>query len=196
MAMTGYLAVDGIKGSARPSHAKGKSTVIAVAHDIDTGPDGKSRHRPFVVTKEIDAASPGLHKAQAEGRALNSVGIDFWRMPPAGGPEENYYSVVLSKAKVVSIRTVMANSRAADSAQMPDVEEVGFSYESINWNFKGKNDAGGTASENEVGVNPAPDRLEEMARTVLVDAATKLGEAVKAAAATAVKGAATPPPTP
>jgi type VI secretion system secreted protein Hcp len=194
--MTGYLSVDGIKGSARPKHAQGKSTAIAVSHDVETGPDGKPRHRPFVVTKEIDAASPGLHKAQAEGRSLGSVSVEFWRMPPAGGQDENYYTITMSNAKVVSIRTVMANSRAAESAQQPDVEEVGFSYESIDWSFKSKNDAGGTSSEREVGVNPAPDKLEEMARSVLTDAAKKLGETLKAAAVGAAKEATAPPPPP
>lgn len=98
----------------------------------------------------------------------------------------------MSKAKVATIRTAMSNSTAAETAQAPDFEEVGFSYESINWNFKAKTDAGGASSESETQVNPAPDKLEDMARKIVVDAAKELGDtirkAIRSAAADIAKG--------
>ncbi len=198
MANNAFLTVAGLKGSARQTHVKDKSVVNGFEHtiesnrDAETGqPKGKPRHRGMVVTKEIDLASPGLHKGHADGTEYSSVSVEFWRMPPAGGQEENYYSIVLSKAKVASIRTVMLHNRLEGNALIAEYEEVSFTYESINWKFKTKD--GGADSQSETQCNPAPDKLEEMAKTTLMDAATALGEKLKEGAKAMVTEGATPP---
>jgi type VI secretion system secreted protein Hcp len=185
MAMNAFLRVQGLRGSARQKHTLDRSNVWAFEHDIEsernpeTGePAGRRRHRLFTVTKEIDAMSPGLHDLHAKGKVIGSVGLEFWRMPPAGGDEEGYYEMVLSNAKVARVRTFMLNNRIQEQSLIPEYEEVSFTYEGISFNYKPGKDAVGKTTSSEVPCNPAPDKQEEMARNAVVGGAQELSKRI------------------
>lgn len=143
MALNAFLVVDGIKGSARQKGREGKVTVIGVDHEIKASPDPKSGFPKdvipgaLVVTKEIDLASASLHKVLQEKTTLRDVKLEFWRMPPAGGPEENHFIMVLTDAQVASIRTVMLFNKKQDNSLLPEHELVTFTYKAIGFTYKG-----------------------------------------------------------
>src|ERR1044072_110634 len=95
MALNAYLTLKGakqgdIKGSVTQKGREGKIAVIAVSHEIvsprDSAsglPTGKRQHKPPVVTKELDKASPPRHPGLASNESLTSVRLDFFS-PKAG----------------------------------------------------------------------------------------------------------------
>jgi len=196
MAMNAFLSVNGLKGSAR-GQGKNKSNVfgfemnIESNRDTETGlPDGKRRHRSLTVTKEIDLASPGLHKlhfSTGKNSVSSSASIEFWRVPPGGGQEEVYYSITMSNVRVAQIRTLMLMNKIDGNNLIPEYEEVSFIYESIMFKFQTKGqEAAQTDSASETEVNPAPDKIDELARKTVMDAAsdlaTRLGQTLMTAA--------------
>src|SRR3954449_3069643 len=104
-------------------------------------PTGGTKHQYFVVTKEADLATPKLHAAMESKKPVAElVVLNFWRVPPWGGTEENHYSVSLEKPCVASIRLVMPDPRIPANTPVPEYEEVAFSYHNIgfSWHSGGK----------------------------------------------------------
>src|SRR5262249_52885791 len=61
---------------------------------------GDATHKPLVVTKDLDQSSPLLHGAMGlkdskSATVFPEVTIEFWRMPPSGGIEENHFTITL-----------------------------------------------------------------------------------------------------
>lgn len=145
-----------IKGSALQKTRAGKISVIAFDHVVHTErqtgggllpggkpgqPENKRRHHSFTITKEFDHASPLLHKAHATGEVFSTWELHCWRVPPAGGgprgvTEENHYTIFLGGARVAAIRSIMGNIRTPAFAQIPEYEEVEFTYERIGYLWK------------------------------------------------------------
>jgi len=185
MAMNAFLSVNGLKGSAR-GQGKNKSNVIGFEMNVESNrdtttglPAGNRRHRSLTVTKEIDNASPGLHKlhfSTGKSSVSGSASIEFWRVPPAGGQEEMYYQITMSNVRVAQIRTIMLMNKIDGNSLVPEYEEVSFTYESINFSYKAKGDPAGNDSSSETEVNPAPDKIEELARKTVMDAARDLAK--------------------
>src|SRR5687768_1895729 len=118
MALDAFLTVPGLRGSARQKTREGKSHVVSASHHIEQT-DAGLVHRPFTVRKPLDAMSPGLAAALAEGKAISGVvTIEHWRMPPGGGQEENYYTVYLQGAKVVGIKLTMPYTKMEATSQL------------------------------------------------------------------------------
>ena len=139
MPLDGFLTVPGLKGSARQKGREGKSHVVSAAHNIEQTENGIV-HRPFLVRKPLDHMSPGLAAAMLEGKELAMVTVEHWRLPPAGGQEENYYTVFLGKAKVVGIKQSMPYTKTEGTSQLAEYEEVLFTYQNISWRYKGTPD--------------------------------------------------------
>ena len=144
MAMYCFMQIPGIKGSARQSNAKEMMKVNAVNHEVtaDIGfldglPTGKIAHKHMVVTKDVDAGSPELYKAMRAKDPIKSVDLFFWRMPPAGGVEENHYTVTLMDATIISIRLDTSSGNP-----IPEQEHVTFIYKAIAWKWSGTNHDG------------------------------------------------------
>jgi type VI secretion system Hcp family effector len=152
MGMNAFLTLPGIKGSARQKHVLGKIVVAGV--DAQVGAElnwktgrpekGKNKHRPMVITKDIDLASPALHTALDKGTRFDVVTLELWRMPPSGGTEENYYTIVMNGVQVVGIKTIMVNNRRPENQLIPEQEEVSLSYETIIYGFKSGGKPDGT----------------------------------------------------
>ena len=155
MALNSYLQLKGekqgdIKGSVTQKGRAGKIMVIAFNHEVQSPRDvatgqatGKRMHKPFVITKEIDKSSPLLYTALA-----NNENIISWELQcfaaKSTGVEVNHYTVRLTNAKIVDIRSIMLNNKVPENIKMPLMEEVGFVYEKIEWTWV---DGGITATD-------------------------------------------------
>jgi type VI secretion system Hcp family effector len=143
VALNAFLNFEGkIKGSARQKGREGKVTVIGFQHRIGAIPDSNGfptkENTPgaVIVTKEFDLASPKLHEALQNGTKFGDVKIEFWRMPPTGGQEENYYTIVLSDAQIASIQSAMLLNKIQENSLIPEHEQVAISYKGISFTFK------------------------------------------------------------
>ena len=143
MGMNAFLSLPPIKGSARMEHSLGKIVVNGVTAEVRaelnwrTGrPEkDKNKHKPLVITKDVDLASPALQAALLSGASFNFATLEFWRTPPGGGSDQNYYSIVMSGVQVIGIRLLMPNNRFASNEQLPEQEEISLSYTSITYTF-------------------------------------------------------------
>jgi type VI secretion system secreted protein Hcp len=160
--LNAYLTVKGqkqgdIKGSVVQKGRENSIMVIAVSHEVVSPrdaasglPTGKRQHKPFVITKEVDRASPQLYTALANNENLTRVELRFW-MPSGTGAEIQYFTVRLTNANIASIRSVMLNNKVPENMQMRYREEIAFTYQKIEWIW---NDGGITASDD--WESPAP----------------------------------------
>jgi type VI secretion system secreted protein Hcp len=157
MGMNAFLEIPGVKGSARQQHVKDLITVHGVVAEVradlswTTGrpePD-KSKHKPIVITKEFDLASPALQTALKVGTTFEHVRLQFWRMPPGGGTEEPYYTIRMSEVKVVGIQLDMPNNRRPENDLLPELEHVSFSYTGISYTFAAGPETAGHRQEGE-----------------------------------------------
>jgi len=150
MALNAYLRLKGqkqgeIKGSVIQKGRAGKIMVIAVSHEIVSPRDpasgqatGKRMHKPFVITKELDKSTPLLYNA-----LVNNENITVWELQffapqiqsigTGAGAEVNNYTVKLTNANIVDIRSVMLNNKNPDLAKYAVYEEIAFTYQKIEW---------------------------------------------------------------
>jgi len=113
MALTGYLKLLGetqgvINGDCKQADPKkDKILVYAWNHEIEipndthTGtPTGQRIHKPLVITKQMDSASPKIMQACTKGEQLKEWQLDLYRITDKG-TEEHYYSIKLGGAIIV-----------------------------------------------------------------------------------------------
>ena len=202
MALSGTLSIPGIKGSGKQPNNAGKSVVIAVSHEVTadldetTGrPKGKDKwkHKPIVITKPIDLASPKLHAAMEAKKPIPGVTVlEFWREPPGGGKTENHYTISLNNVQIAFIRTVMTDMRRPSNTAMPEYEEVGLAYDGIGWGWHSGQKHEGTdrAESNSYVAKAAPFAMPDEAalralvlstiQSALSGAASEIADAAKA----------------
>lgn len=90
--VTAHAATSGA-GAGKVTETKSASGTSATAapRDMATGmASGKRMHKPFVIVKEMDAASPKLMQACASGKHFPSVVVDM------GGKQYTLYDVVIA----------------------------------------------------------------------------------------------------
>jgi type VI secretion system secreted protein Hcp len=146
MALNGYLNLKGqkqgqIKGSSTQRGRENQIVVIAahheisIPHDATSGlPTGKRVHAPLVITKEVDQSTPRLYTALVSNEKLTQWELQFWRSG-AAGTEEQYYTIKLSNANVVSIEFVQPNSKNPELAKYAEYENLAFTYEKVEWTW-------------------------------------------------------------
>ena len=149
MALNAYLALKGqkqgdIHGSVTQKGREGKIMVIAAEHELlsprdpATGlPSGQRMHKPFVITKEIDVASPLLYTAMVTNENLPQWELQFWSPQVAAttgvGTEVQRYTVRLTDASICDIRFHMLNNKNPDLMRYAEYEEIAFTYRRIDW---------------------------------------------------------------
>jgi len=160
MALNAYLHMKGqkageIRGSCTQKGREGHIVVIAAGHEIVSPRDAasglasaKRQHKPFTITKEIDAASPRLYELLIGNEVIVEWTLQFWA-PSTGaeagsGGEVQRYTVSLQNAAIADIRFTMPNNRHPELARYAEFEEVSFSYERISWTW---NEGGITAAD-------------------------------------------------
>ena len=179
MGMNAFLTIGNIKGSARQQTREGKIVVAGVQAKVNAELDwktgrpqkDKTKHVPMVITKGIDAASPALHVALKNGNRFNGVTIEFWRMPPTGGVEENYFTVVMDGVQVVGMKTIMVVNTRPENLLIPEQEELSLSYEKIGYRFPGNGPVEMLDAEFDV-------PYEAKAKEIAIDAAKDAGKAI------------------
>lgn len=147
MAFTAYLKLKGqksgeIKGSSTRRGRVGSIAVIACDHqvisprDIQSGlPTGQRQHRPLVITKEVDAASPLLWNVLCTNENISSFELRFWEAGPTG-TENQYFTIVLTNANIASIHFSMPDNTHKDSSALREREEIAFTYQKIEWRYE------------------------------------------------------------
>jgi len=151
MALDAYLKLKGeqsgdIKGGVIKKGREGRIAVIAASHDVISPRDavtgqvsGARQHKPFVITKEIDQSSPRLYGALANTELMAEWELQFWAPSNMGlgtQGEVVRYTVTLTKASIASIAFRMANNKDPEFANRAEYEEIAFTYQSIEWNWK------------------------------------------------------------
>ncbi len=151
MALMAYLKLKGqqqgeIKGSVTQKGREGRIAVIASAHEIvaphDAGsgqPTGKRQHKPFVLTKEVDVATPPLHTLLVRNETITDWELQFWAAQARGGSgagtEVQHYSVRLFDARLVGLHFQMFDLRDPVLAKLPEREILTFVYGRIQWTW-------------------------------------------------------------
>ena len=160
MALNAYLSIKGqkqgdIKGGVTQKGREGTILVHAATHDVVSPRDvasgmasGKRMHKPFVITKEVDRATPLLYRALVDNENLVSWTLRFFRpgVQVAGGAgvEHQHYTVKLTNASISSIGFRMPDNRLPDLARLAEYEEIAFVYQKIEWTWV---DGGITAAD-------------------------------------------------
>ena len=108
--------------------------------DAATGQaSGKRIHKPIMITKEWDAASPQLFQALVDNETLNSVLFEFVKTNP-NGTEEVYHTVTLTNAAVSDIKSYLdLTDTSGDPYDAHELEDVSFVFQKIEIeNLEGK----------------------------------------------------------
>jgi type VI secretion system secreted protein Hcp len=146
MALNAYLKLKAqtqgdIKGSVTQKGREDSIMVISVQHEIisprDSAsglPTGKRQHKPIVITKELDKASPLLYNALCNNENISEWELQFWR-PSREGTEVNAYTVKLTNANIASIEFEMPNNRNPDLSKLAEREHIAFTYQKIEWTW-------------------------------------------------------------
>jgi len=155
MALNAYLRLTGetqgrIEGSSTTRGREGAIVVIAAEHqvvsprDAASGlPTGKRQHKPYVITKEVDKATPLLYNLLCNNENITDFKLEFWQ-PSRSGRESQYYTVELINARVADIRFEMLNNKNPEFMKYSPMEHIAFTYQKIIWTWE---DGGITAED-------------------------------------------------
>lgn len=155
MALSGYLTLTGTKhgpiaGSVTQKSREGSIEVIAFYHEIvgprdpvSGRPTGKRMHKPFSITKQLDRSSPLLYDVLTHNENLTEVVLKLFRPQPTG-IERHAFTVRFVNATISSIQLRSLNTRHPRHSKMPELEEVNFAYQRIEWTWT---DGGVTADD-------------------------------------------------
>lgn len=153
-ALNAYLSLRGessgqVKGSVVQKGREGTIMVIAYSHavtapvDAASGlPSGKIRHSPLVITKEVDKSSPILHAMLQNLEKMKEFKLMFYQ-PSATGQEVQNFTITLTNARIISIKSEMMNNKYPENMQHKEREEISFVYDKITWTW---NDGGITST--------------------------------------------------
>jgi type VI secretion system secreted protein Hcp len=155
MALNAYLTLTGetqgkVNGSCTQAGREDMMEIYGFNHEVlsprDAAsglPTGKRQHKPIVITKAIDKATPLLMTILTNNEIINTWKIDFYR-PSRAGNEELYYNIELVNANICSIRPEQLNNKYPDNMNHELREHVAFTYQKIIWTWE---DGGITAED-------------------------------------------------
>ena len=116
---------------------------IVIPHDSASGqPSGKRQHKPLIITKEVDKATPALHTAASSNENLTSFTLQFWEPQTRGGTEVQSFTIKLTNARIASVKSAMLDNLDPLLTKSPLTEEWSFTYQKIEWTW---NDGGLTS---------------------------------------------------
>jgi type VI secretion system secreted protein Hcp len=146
MALGAYLTIlperhPPVRGSVTQKGREGKIMVHAVSHSIvaprdpaSGKPTGKRAHKPLTCTKDLDQSSPVLYALLTGNENIREALLEFWTTSPTG-VEKQHYTVRLVNATISGITFRLPNTRNPRLAKLPELEEVSFTYQSIEWTW-------------------------------------------------------------
>lgn len=110
---------------------------MSAVYDAASGVPGSGKqHRPVRLLKDVDRTSPQLLAAFKNNERLLAVTLEFYR-PTQAGAEENYLTIVLQNAYIVSL--LPSSSSQEDDLTIPFRETISLTYESmtVTWESSG-----------------------------------------------------------
>lgn len=139
MAFDGYLQVDGIPGESTDSKHKEWIEIKKYEHHVDqpvssSASSGGSRaseranHGEFIITKELDKATPKFYLYACNGSNIPSIVLQLCR---ATGDKQLYMEYEL---KNVLVSRVEALGDCGADGNLP-LERVAFNYDEIRWSY-------------------------------------------------------------
>ena len=93
---------------------------------------GRRMHKPLIVTKAIDKATPLINNALCSGELLKICRVEWYRTS-AQGIQEHFYTMELEDAVIIGAEVLMPHCQDPDTAYLTQLEKVHFSYRRINW---------------------------------------------------------------
>jgi type VI secretion system secreted protein Hcp len=146
MALNAYLTIVAekqgrLRGSVTQKGREEQILVFGAFHEIvcprdpaSGRPTGKRMHKPFVILKDVDRASPLINSALAHNERLSTVELRFYQ-PSSTGQEKNHYTVTLTNATVSSMQLRLPRTNSPKSARLNEYEEIAFTYQKIDWTY-------------------------------------------------------------
>jgi type VI secretion system secreted protein Hcp len=108
---------------------------ITAPHDPVEGTlTAKASHYPLKLIIELDKCSPKLHQALCTGEHMKYVNIDWYRVNKYG-EEELYFTFHIKNATITKIESYMPLTFLPDTASLPYMEKLSFSYKYIRWTY-------------------------------------------------------------
>lgn len=130
---------NGIKGSNEKGGREDSSLVVELNHKVSIPHDeqrgkysGLRTHGAVMLIKELDLASPLLYDACCRGQTLDELYIQWYRITPAG-QEEVYFTTRLKNVKVVSVESVLPNTKDRREEKKMHLEKLELLYQHITW---------------------------------------------------------------
>ena len=144
-ALNAYMYITGVKtgqvkGSVTQKGRENSIMIIAFEQMTKTemvtasGVTSKRNVGPIVITKEVDNSSPVLRQMMNTNESIKEAYIRFWT-PSASGKEIQHYTVKLTQARIVSMKTVMANNKIPSNMQLKEYEEITITYVRAEWTW-------------------------------------------------------------
>ena len=134
----GAFTADSVGNTYQEGHedqvmVQGFSHELTVPRDPQSGnTTGPRIHKPVVITKVFDKASPLLLAALTSGERMSVIEIKWYRTS-AQGTQEHYYTTKLEDAKIVDIKDYMHNCQDPQNSHFTHLQDVHFSYRKITW---------------------------------------------------------------
>lgn len=144
MALNAWLTLTGetsgnIEGSGDISPHEGEMEIWGWNHEVISPrdaasglPTGKRQHKPFVITKAIDKASPLLMFLLTQNENIPDWKLKMYR-PSSSGAEEHYFSIALVNANISGIRMESLNNKYPENMPHAPRENISFTYQKITW---------------------------------------------------------------
>lgn len=155
MALNAYLTLTGetqgkVNGSVTQAGREDTMEVIGFNHEVVSPrdaasglPTGKRQHKPIILTKSLDKATPLLMNILTNNENITEWTLRCWR-PSRSGREEQYYTIELVNASIASIQIEQLNNKYPENMPHEVREHVAFTYQKIIWTW---NDGGITAED-------------------------------------------------
>ncbi|SDX09791.1 hypothetical protein SAMN05444064_112129 [Pseudomonas syringae] len=120
--------------------------VLSLTHNMaNIGNLNQTTHRPIVITKNVDKASPLLNKALANRESIDCK-IDFYRTSPAGA-QEKFYTIKISGGLIVDLTLDVPHAIFQNDAEPQ--EHMAILYRDIDWIHHLGDTTGGASWGNE-----------------------------------------------
>jgi type VI secretion system secreted protein Hcp len=130
-----------IRGSSDVAGREGSIEVLSFAHGISSPVDantgkltGGRLHRPMLLEKEIDRATPMLYMAIARGQTLQSAELKWYRIDPSGR-EVEYFNIMMRNVKIAAVSPRVPNIKEEASQIHNHIEQIELRYEEITWSY-------------------------------------------------------------
>lgn len=152
MALSSYLLIKGqkqgqFKGGSIQKGREGWIEVIAYNHEILSPYDpssglatGQRQHQPLIVWKQIEQSTIDFFKALIDNELLTTVELKNYSPNKLGiaggtGAETLTYSITLTNARIVGIKSAMLNNKNPELTRYERTEEISFVYENIEFRW-------------------------------------------------------------